>query len=221
MSEQQQTTPLTYEGILELFRQTREQFQELKEQSRESDRKFQEKMDRMKEEARLSSERVDRQIEETNKQLKRTSDEVSSLGTSVGNIVERMIGGDIVDQFQDLGYTVTAHFRNYKFGIKGTSESGEIDLILENGDIVILIEAKTTFKISDVLVHIERLEKYRKHVSRNGNVERRQFIGAIGGISIDDDVIKFAHRKGLYVIVQTGRTVTIVPTPEGFVARKW
>ena len=58
--------PLTYEGILELFR-------ELKEQ-----------------------------ISETARQVKRTSQEVSSLGSRVGEIVENMVGGDIVEQFQAL-----------------------------------------------------------------------------------------------------------------------
>jgi len=216
MSEQQ--TPLTYERILELFRQTREQFREMmtqmSQENRQRAQEFDRQMAQMKEEARLRSEKLDQRMD-------RTSQEISSLGTSVGNMVERMIGGDIVEQFQKLGYTVTAYSRNNKFGIKGTSASGEIDLLLQNGDVVILIEAKTTFKISDVVGHIERLEKYRKHVSRDGNVERRQFIGAIGGISIDDHVIEFAHRKGLYVIVQAGRVVEIVPTPEGFQARKW
>ncbi|MCL2120088.1 MAG: hypothetical protein FWH27_16850 [Planctomycetaceae bacterium] len=202
MSEQQ-PTPLTYEGILELFRQTREQMQE-------TDRRIAQ----MNEEARQRSQELDRRMD-------RTSREISALGSRVGVIVENMIGGDIVEQFQALGYTVTAHYRNKVFGIKGTSASGEIDLILENGDIVILIEVKTRPKADDVLDHIERLEKYRSHAGKNSHVERRQFIGAIAGASVDPDVVKFAHRKGLYVIVQAGRTVEIITPPEDFVAKKW
>ena len=198
MSEQQQT-PLTYEGILELFRQTDLKFQETRQQMQETDRI----------------------VQKTAEQVARTSREVSALGSRVGEIVENMIGGDIVEQFQALGYAVTAHYRNKVFGIKGTSASGEIDLILENGDIVILIEAKTRPKVDDVVEHIERLEKYRSHVNRNGHVEKRQFIGAIAGASVDPEVIKYAHRKGLYVIAQAGRMVEIVPTPEDFQAKKW
>ena len=212
MPEQQ--TPLTYEGILELFRQTdlrmARMYKKTKQQFRETDRR----MAQINEEARQRSLKLDQRMD-------RTSQEISSLGTRVGEIVERMVGGDILEQFQELGYTITAHSRNLKFGIKGTSASGEIDLLLQNGDIVILIEAKTTFKTADVLGHIKRLEKYRSHVSKDGNVERRQFIGAIAGISIDPDVIEFAHRKGLYVIIQAGRIVEIVPTPEGFQPKKW
>ena len=53
MSEQQQT-PLTYEGILELFRQTWEQFQETRQQMQETDRKFLE--------TRLQMQETDRRI---------------------------------------------------------------------------------------------------------------------------------------------------------------
>ena len=206
MSEQQ-LTPLTYEGILELFRQ--------------SDLRFQERMDRMSQEADLRKQEAEQRMRELDRRMDRTSKEISSLGSRVGEIVENMIGGDIDEQFRELGYAVNRLSRNVEFGIKGTSASGEIDLLLENGDVAILIEAKTRPKGDDVLGHIERLEKFRNLVNRDGNVDKRQFIGAIAGASVDLEVIKFAHRNGLYVIVQTGRIVEIVPTPEGFQAKKW
>ena len=70
--------------------------------------------------------------------MEETDQKISALGSRIGEIVENMIGGNIVDQFRALGYEVTAYYRNKIFGIEGTSASGEIDLILENGDIVIL-----------------------------------------------------------------------------------
>ena len=192
----EQIMPLTYEGILEMFREANL------------------RMDRMAQEAERRSKELDRRME-------RTSQEISALGSRVGEIVENMIGGDIVEQFQALGYDVTAHSRNKIFGVKGTNDSGEIDLLLENGDIVILIEAKTKLKVDDVLDHIDRLEKYRRHVNKNGDIDKRKFIGAVAGASVTPDVIKFAQRQGLYVVVQAGRTVEIITPPEGFVAKKW
>jgi len=32
---------------------------------------------------------------------------------------------------------------------------------------------------------------------------------------------KLAYENGFYVIVQSGKAVEILPTPEGFVAREW
>ena len=94
-------------------------------------------------------------------------------------------------------------------------------MLLENGDIVILVEVKTTLKIDDVKEHIEQLKEYRRHINKNGNIDKRQLIGAVAAGSVAENVIKFAQRQGLYVIVQAGRTVEIIPPPEGFVAKKW
>jgi len=218
MSEQ--TMPLTYEGILELFRETREQMRETDRKFQETDRKFQE-TDRKFQETDRKFQETDRKMQKTDQQIERTHKEISALGSRVGEIVENMVGGDIVEQFQALGYDVTAHSRNKIFGLKGTSESGEIDLLLEDGDVVILIEAKTKLKIDDVNEHIERLEKYRHHIDAKDHIDRRKFVGALATASADDHVVKFAHKNGFYVIVQAGRTVEILPQPEGFVAKKW
>ena len=186
MSEQQ--TPLTYEGVLELFR--------------ESDRRFE-----------LRSQELDRKIQETNKQI-------SALTTRIGEIVENMIGGDIVPQFRALGYNINRYARNLVFGSPGTEESGEIDLYLYNGDVAILIEAKTNLKTDGVREHIERLEKYRRCVDANGS-ENQRYIGAVAGAVVEDNVVAYAQKQGLYVIVQSGRAGEIIPSPEGFVPKKW
>jgi len=91
-------------------------------------------------------------------------------------------------------------------------------LFLEDGDVAILIEAKTTLKIDDVREHIERLEKYRRYIDAGTSGEKRHFVGAVAGTVVAENVIRFAHENGLYVIVQTARDVEIVPLPEGFVA---
>jgi len=188
MSEQ---TPLTYEGVLEMFRETKLMFQEIALRMQETDRKMQE-----------------------------TDKKISALGSRIGEIVENMIGGDIVPQFQALGYSITRYGRNFIFGQQGTEESGEIDLYIEDGDVAILIEAKTTLKTADVLEHIERLEKYRRCIDAAGS-DHRRFIGAVAGAVVEKNVAEFAQKRGLYVIVQSGRAVEIIPSPEGFVPKRW
>ena len=92
---------------------------------------------------------------------------------------------------------------------------------MENGAIVILIEAKTTLKTDGVSDHIERLEKYRRYINENGDGDQRKLIGAVAAGAVAENVIKYAQKKGLYVIAQAGRTVEIVTPPEGFTAKKW
>ena len=207
MTEKQ--SPLTYEGVLELFRETREQFRETREQMKENDRRYE-----------LRSQELDRKFQETDRKIQETNKQISSLGSRIGEIVEHMIGDDIVTQFQALGYSIKRYGRNFVFGQRGTEESGEVDLYIEDGDVAILIEAKTNLKNADVLEHIERLEKYRRCIDEAGS-DNRRFIGAVAGAVVEENVAAFAQNNGFYVIAQSGRAFEIVPSPEGFVPKKW
>lgn len=196
MSTQQ--VPLTYEGILELFRETDRKF-------RETDRKFRE---------------TDKKFQETAKQLKKTQKEVGYLSSSVGRVVESMVEGNIVDKFQAFGYGVTECFPRLPFVNKKLNISGQIDLLLEDGDTAVLIEVKTTLETTDVRKHIERMEKYRLYSNAKGNA-KKHYVGAVAGAVIMGDAKETAHENGLYVIVQSGDAVEIIKPPEGFKAKEW
>jgi hypothetical protein len=205
-----QTSPLTYESILELFRETDRKFQETDRKFQETDRKIQES---------------ERKIQETWARIEKANHEIGKqigkLSSSVGRLVENMVGGgNIVAQFQALGHNVITHCRNKGFGVPRTDSSGEIDLFLEDGDIAILIEVKTTLKTDDILEHIERIEKYRSWMDAKGS-DKKRYIGAVAGASVADNVIKFAQKNGMYIIVQSGDAVEIVTPPEGFKAKEW
>ena len=194
MSEQQ--IPLTYERVLELFQETTLIFQE-------TDRK------------------IDRIVQETNEQMKKTDKKIGFLSARIGQIVENMVAGNIVDKFQAFGYDVTEccphrSFKNKKLGIVG-----EIDLFLDNGDLAILIEVKTTLETADVREHIERLQKYRRFVDARGTGNMKRYIGAVAGGVVKNEAAEFAQENGLYVIVQSGDAVEIVMPPDGFTAKEW
>lgn len=232
------TQPLTYEGVLELFRETREQFRETREQFRETREQFRETreqfhetQEQMKEAARemkemsLETDRrfqeTDRKIKETSAQIERTSQEVGKLTSRIGQIIENMVRGRIIKKFQALGYDVTGCSPNKDFKLEKLGISGEIDLLLDDGPVGILIEVKTTLKIDDILDHIERIENYRRYVDERGSGGQRQFIGAVAGAVIADNVTEFAQKNGMYVISQSGEAFDIISSPEGFVPKKW
>ena len=205
MSTQQ--TPLTYEGILEMFRETREQFRETREQFRE---------------IALQMKETDRKFEESARQLKETQREVGKLSSSIGRLVENMVKGKIIEKFQALGFDVTGCSPNKSFGIKELGFSGEVDLLLDDGPVGILIEVKTTLEPQDVLDHIDRLEKYRRYADvRIVGADKKHFIGAVAGATVREDAAKLARENGMYVIVQSGEAVEIVTPTEGFTAKKW
>ena len=203
---------LTYEGVLKLITKQGDAFdRRMTEQGDEFDRR----MERM-------FQKVAEQQAKTERTVERVSTDIGHLGSRIGNIIEHMVGGgNIVEQFQALNYNVTAYSRNKNFGVKNTSESGEIDLLLENGDVAILISVKTRLTTGNVHEHVEQLEKYRRYVDKSGSGDKRRFIGAVASAVADQNVIDFAQNKGFYVIVQSGVAVEIVPTPENFRAKEW
>ena len=74
-----------------------------------------------------------------------------------------------------------------------------------------LIEAKTTLGVDDVKEHLERLEKFKSFFPEYAD---RKVIGAVAGIVIDEGSDKFAYKKGLFVIEQSGDTVKITNDDE-------
>ena len=214
------TQSLTYEGILKMFEEVRatiqattDQMKETADQMKETDRKFQETDRKMKE--------TDRKMRETDKRIEKLTSNMGSVDARIGQLVEHMIGGkNVITQFQSLGYNVIDHSRNIVFGIPNTADSGQIDLLLDDGNVAILVEVKTTLRNDDVLDHIERLEKYRRWKDSKGESKKR-YIGALACALVEENVLKFAQKNGMYVIRQLGNTIEIVPSPEGFKAKEW
>ncbi len=212
-----QQTPLTIDSLFEYLQQSSQDF----------DRRLREE-ERLRKEAEAQRER-ERQARERERKAsnadwerrqKILDQKISSLGSRIGEIVENMIGGDIVNQFRALGYDVKYLSRNLEFGY-GTPDYGEIDLILEDGDVVILIEVKTNLKTADVRDHVKRLEKYRRLKDASGSGKYHRYVGAVAGAVVAKNVAEFAQKQGMYVIVQSGQAVEILPSPEGFVAKMW
>jgi len=169
----------------------------------------------------LAAEKTRLSIEETRRTVEATNTKIGALDYRVGKMVEKLVGeGNLVAQFRERGIRVKTHSQHKKFGEWGTPESGEIDLFMEDGDVAILVEVKTTLKMDHVVEHLERMEKYRRFVDVDGKNGKR-FVGAVAGTIIAENVINFAHDNGLYVIIQSARAVEILDQPEGFKAKEW
>ena len=201
MSAQQ----LTYESVLELIREnSREIGRVVKEQGAEFDRRMME---------------TDRRQKETDRIARKAQKIVGDLGCRIGEIVEKMVEGNIVEKFRALDYEIMQCAQNVNYEYKKLGIRGEIDLFLEDGDVAILIEVKTTLTTLRVRKHIRKIEEYRRYADARG--DKRRFIGAVAGAVVKHEAMEFAHKNGMYVIVQSGKAVEIVKTPEGFKVKKW
>ena len=194
------TEALTYEKVWAMFQETREQIKETDRQMKETDRKFQE-----------SREELDRRMKETDRRI-------GELGNRFGELAEHLVAPSIMEKFNELHFTFENSSQNHEICDAEGRCIAEIDLLLENGNTVMVVEVKAKPQQKDVDEHIKRIEILRRRADTRNDT--RKFQGAIAGAIMSESVRDYAHKTGFYVIEQTGDTVKI-SIPENFKAREW
>ena len=116
-----------------------------------------------------------------------------------------MVEPGAVRIFKERGIDVERASTRNRIRKNGTEM--EIDIILENEEYVVAIEVKSTLKVEDVNEHIEDLGRLREFFPRFKN---QKLIGAVAGIVMEEGADRYAYRRGLFVIGQTGETVKIL-----------
>jgi len=162
---------------------------------------------------------TDRKFQETREQMKETDRRIGKLGNRFGELAEHLVSPGIMDKFNSLGFNFSEQSLGLKIKDPGNPDAcTEVDVLLENGDIVIAVEVKAKPNQEDISDHIERMEILRQRANRRNDI--RKYQGAIAGAIFDESVRKYAHKTGFYVIEQTGDTVRI-NIPKDFTPRVW
>jgi hypothetical protein len=208
-----------------LIKELREEGVETDRRMQETDRLIKELRDEGKETARQMKE-TDRQMKETDRliqenalQQKETERLISRLGNRFGELIEHLVAPNIMGKFNELGFDFTRCSTNFMLKEPGSPQAlAEVDIMLENGGIVIAVEVKAKPERSDVEDHIERMETLRKDADQRG--DKRRYRGAVAGAILNDHLRRYILQKGFYLIEQTGDTVRI-NMPEGFSPREW
>ena len=188
---------LTYEKVWEMFQ----------EMSRETDRRMRESREQMQE--------SDREIRE---QMRETDRMIGELGNRFGELAEHLVAPSINEKFKDFGFTFEEISRDKTIKDSSGKFLAEIDILLENGDVVIAVEVKAKPVEKDVEKHITRMEILRHRADLRKDT--RKFQGAIAGAIMNDEIRRHINKAGFYAIEQTGDTVKI-SVPEGFVPKQW
>jgi len=76
-----------------------------------------------------------------------------------------------------------------------------------------------TLSVENVNDHLERIAIVREHLNAKG--DSRKIVGAVAGGIVQENVLRYAQKKGLYVVVQSGEASTIANMPQDFKAREW
>ena len=171
---------------------------------KETDAKFQETDSKFKE--------TDAKFQETNKKVKEAFDLFTSQW---GRLMESLVEGDIIRIFNERGIKVQDTSTRRKGSYQG--ENYEFDIIAHNGKETVIIEVKTTLRVSDVKSFIKNLQKARTYLRMDDD---EVIYGAIAYLQADAGSEIFAQKEKLFVIRATGDSAAIINQPD-FVAEKF
>ena len=161
----------------------------------------------------LHLKETERILIEDSKRLKdELNTQIGSLTNLFGDVTEAMVAPKICEKFEEFGLIFPQANPNARFNDRINKISFEVDIMLENGDKAMLIEAKTKLTDERVDKHILRLEKMRKYADLHG--DKRIFLGAVAGIVVTDEIRDYALSKGFYFIEYEGDNFFITP-PSG------
>ena len=224
-ASQQETQRLLQEQIKEAEQRKLEndlRFKEterlLKEQGQETDRRIRQvsqEIQAVSLEVRQLSQQVNKEIRQVNKEIAQVNKQIGDLGGKWGRFVENMVAPACETLFLKKGIPVHQVAQRLKRHL--AEKTLEIDVLVTNEAHVLVVEVKSTLGVTDVKEFIEDLSQFRLFFPEYA---QKNLYGAIAGIEIEKGVAKFAYRQGLFVLAQSGETVTIL-NDDNFQPKCW
>jgi len=163
-------------------------------------------------ESRLSISKIEteNQCKETDKKIKQAFDLFEGQW---GKLVESLVEGDIVRLLQERGLAVHDTSMRRKGNHEG--ENFEFDIIVHNGDSIVIVEVKTTLRVKHVKEFIPKLKKASLWLDEYRNYK---VYGAVAFLRAEEKSDVFAESESLFVIRATGNSAKII-NRNGFEAK--
>ena len=150
-----------------------------------------------------------RQIKETDRIVKNNARLIGKLGGRFGEMVEHMVMPNLENKFREFGYVFNKTHQQTTIKDYKNNIITEIDITLENGEKVMIVEVKSRPTTEDISEHIKRMEKIRAHADLHN--DKRAFLGAVAGMVFNNNEKSFAMKHGFYVIEPDGENFVITP----------
>jgi len=188
--------------VVALQKETDSKFKETYIMFKETDSKFKETDSKFKE--------TDSKFKETDKKIKEAFDLFTGQW---GKLIESLVEGDIVKLLRERGLSVHDTSTRRKGNHNG--ENFEFDIIVHNGDSIVVVEVKTTLRVKHVKEFVKKLKKASTWMDEYRNYK---VLGAVAYLKAEENSDAFAESENLFVIRATGNSASIV-NPEGFEPR--
>ncbi|MEW5959021.1 MAG: DUF3782 domain-containing protein [Chloroflexota bacterium] len=186
--------------VWQLFKETDAKFKETDVKFKETDAKFKE-----------TQAELDRRFKETDTHLRRLE---GLFGSQWGKMMEALVQPGALKLFQERGIPVHSIAPRIKHQRNG--QTLELDLVLENETEVVILEVKSTLKVSDVTDFLADLGQLFAFVPR---YRRYKVYAGVAGLDIVEDADRYAYRQGLFVVQVGGEGVVSLKNDPQFQPR--
>ena len=158
---------------------------------RETDRKMQE---------------TDRKMQETDRKIEKLSELIGRQGNRLGEFMQEMVRPAVVRLLRERGLPMHQVAPNLTAYDDNGQVIAEIDLLALNEQVAVAVECKSHLSLDDVNAHLARLATFKDCFPQ---YRAYQLLGAVAGMVVPDQVGRFAYRKGLFVLAQSGQAIEI------------
>ncbi len=174
-------------------------------------------------ELRETQERNARELRETERILREEGAETDRrlrraenlFTTQWGKLMESLVKGDLIRLLKERGIEVEGTAKETEKSRNG--EHFEIDILAINGSEIVAVEVKTTLRSEGVTRFPGKLERFLEWWP---DFRGRRIYGAVAYLQADESVVRYAERRGLFVIRATGNSASIV-NPDDFKPRNF
>ncbi|MDR1483520.1 MAG: hypothetical protein LBT09_01710, partial [Planctomycetaceae bacterium] len=164
-----------YDAIFEREAKEREERQE--REAKEAEERRKEAEERRKEAAERRKEAAERirileeNVNKTTLAVNRLNENMGGISNRFGEMVEHLVAPNIAERFNELGYQFDGVARG-GFEIRENGQvATDVDILLENGKTIAIVEVKAKPTTHDIKRHIKRMQIVRRYYERHGNTD--------------------------------------------------
>ena len=230
-------TVLSYEQLMEMFRETKEiqaesarraevdreknqkEWEQRQKEWEQQQKEWEQQQQKDREESRKRSQEVDRKMEETSRNIDKLTKQMGGLHRSIGELIETLIASHLWEKFADYPYRLSRYYQRILIYDEKNIPLTEIDILLADSEWVMAVEVKREPDKEDIDYHLKRMERIRKYPP--AEVVGKKLLGAIAGGAVNPDIHAYAHKAGFFILELLGENVALVPPPVGFSPQIW
>ncbi|MFH2114569.1 MAG: hypothetical protein ABIJ86_08700 [Spirochaetota bacterium] len=153
-------------------------------------------------------------LKETDRKIDKLEGFFTSQWAQWGRLVEAMVAPAALALFWQRGIDVVETMQ--RVVVKRGGPNKEFDIILVNGDTVVVVEVKSILKVDDVREHLRCLERLFDYLPEHRG---KRIPGAMAYIASDEQSERYAAGQGFFVIGLTGENLVSIRNPPDFVPR--